>query len=581
MDLRTAPIPALADLSRIARWAVELVGVDYCYIFLLDEMQKNVPPVAHANSRLVEGEEIQLVIDTAQAVAYLTHHRGPSYIANTRGSAEATFLTTILGQVGCRAGSLVPIVDNGHVQGCLVACWAGACKFEDRELDLLLAFSRAASLALQQSRWSQETQRLRREVASLQTIISSLAQGEALEMVLNAIIEQATRLTNAEDALVLLLTEKREWFRVCARRGPGSMRLKAERITVEHSLNGLVIATGEPLVSHDVPSDPRADQERVSLLGVQSVVIVPMTICGQVIGTIAVHNKRGGPFDESDVETLRSFADQAALAIENARLMNELAKAQREIRKRHEELQHLLGRTLEMQEEERRRIAVDIHDQVLQLIIGAGYEIQAARSCCLSDPQRAREGLVLAENLLSQATAEMRQAIYGLWPATLDEVGLVPALRELLDHLRKMAGVECELKVSGEPRCLMPAAQIAAYRIVQEGLQNIERHAEAGSVHLAVRFGLRNVRIVIEDDGRGFNPERVAITSRGHLGLLGMQERARRVGGGLEIASRPGHGCKITLELPIDEGAVQWDSEVTSTEYSLGSNYDRHSRADC
>lgn len=562
VTLRTASTSALADLSRIAQWAVELARVDYCYIFLFNEMQKNTPPVARASSRPIEGDEIQLVINTAQAVAYLTRHRGPSCIANTRDSVEATFLTTILEQVGCRAGSLVPIVDNGHVKGCLIACWIEACKFDNSELDLLLAFSHAATLALQQIRSNQETQRLRREVSSLQTIISSLARGEALERVLNAIIEQATLLTNAEDALVLLLTEEREWFRVCARRGPGSMRLKAERITVEHSLNGLVIATGEPLVSHDVPSDPRADQERVSLLGVRSVVIVPMTICGQVIGTIAVHNKRGGPFNESDVETLRSFADQAALAIENARLMSELAKAQREIRKRHEELQHLLGRTLEMQEEERRRIAVDIHDQVLQLIIGAGYEIQAARSCCLSDPQRAKEGLALAESLLSQATAEMRQAIYGLWPATLDEIGLIPALRELLDHLGKVAGVKCELKVSGEPRCLMPGAQIAAYRIVQEGLQNIERHARASSVHLAVRFGLRNVRIVIEDDGKGFDPEQAAIISRGHLGLLGMRERALRAGGSLEVTSRPGHGCRITLELPIDAEPVRREGEL-------------------
>lgn len=547
------PTVSPRGIDRIARWGVDLVGLDYCSIYPLHNGQARVTPAAVAFTAAIDESEGRMLLDGAQVRQHLAEHGSTWYTAAGAMPPAPAFFTAIFSGLGCQTGAIVPITVGERVLGCLVAGRKGYSEFDYSTSELLTVLATTAGLALQQLEQLRAVRELYGEISSLKTIISSLARGDGLETVLKVIIQQAIRLTGSEDALVLLLAEEQEWFEVCASRGPGLNPLKAERITVGHSLNGLVIATQQPVISNDVPNDQRADQARVELLGVRSVTIVPMKLGSEVIGTIAVHNKRDGAFTQNDAETLKSFADQAALAIENARLMEALADARADAQDRHQKLQTLLGHILDMQEEERRRIALDIHDLVLPLFAGAGYKVQAGIAECSDGDADIKQQLHEAESLLNQAMSEMRQAIYEVWPATLDEIGLVAALEELLDHLAKSTRVRPNLKILGDADRLAPANRLVVYRVIQEALTNIQRHAHASAVRVALRFGLRNARIVVEDDGRGFDPEAISLTSERHLGLLGMRERAYRVGGELEIASRPGFGCRITLVLPLDK----------------------------
>jgi signal transduction histidine kinase len=397
------------------------------------------------------------------------------------------------------------------------------------------------------------------EAMSLETVSSALVEDQSLDAILTVIIDEAMQLLGAKDALVLLLEEGENWFQVCARAGPGLTGLTSRRMSVRDSLNGLVVTTGKPLVSNDALTDPRANQARAGRLNVHSVAIAPLRIRNRTIGTIAVHNKRVGYFSQTDVAILCSFANQAAVAIENAQLFSKLLRARDELQHKAEELQELLVQTINIQEEERRRIAADIHDRVVSRVVGALYELET----CIQLHQQSKplEGkLQLLEQLLNDAVDKTRTSIYNLWPAILDHMGLASALREVISHDQERTGIRHSLRVYGKPYRLQPPAKIAAYRIVQEALSNIHQHAAAESVSVSVRYSPQQVRITIRDDGQGFDMERVMLSPpRHHFGLIGMRERALSVGGQLCLESEPGKGSRVTLDIPV--GSVSLESE--------------------
>jgi len=172
---------------------------------------------------------------------------------------------------------------------------------------------------------------------------------------------------------------------------------------------------------------------------------------------------------------------------------------------------------------------------------------------CLQVNQRTestRGRLQMLRQLLNEAIEETRTAIYNLWPTTLDQIGLIPALRELIGRQEKVSGIRHSLRVYGPPYKLEPSAKIVVYRIVQEALNNIRQHASATSVDVLVHFSSRWLRITIRDDGKGFDVQSVMLSSTGqHFGLIGMRERALSIGGKLHVDSVPGRGCLVILEI--------------------------------
>jgi len=324
------------------------------------------------------------------------------------------------------------------------------------------------------------------------------------------------------------------------------------RLSVKDSLNGLVVKTGQPLVSHDAMTDSRANLARAQRLNVHTVAIAPLRIRDRIIGTIAAHNKRDGYFSRANVEVLCSFANQAAIAIDNAQLFNELLQTKDEIEQKARELQELLAETLNVQEDERRRIAADIHDRAVTLIVGALYEAEACARF-YQPPPGSHNQVELIQQLLNEAITKIRRSIRNLWPATLDQIGLIPSLKELLRQQEKASGISCNLQVYGSLCELPTIANVAIYRIVQESLNNICRHANAASVEVLARFSSRRIRFVIQDDGDGFDLQSVTHSSlRAHFGLISMRERALSIGGKLHIETGLGRGCQITVEIPTD-----------------------------
>lgn len=288
------------------------------------------------------------------------------------------------------------------------------------------------------------------------------------------------------------------------------------------------------------------------------------------MGLLAVEQLDHCYDEEEEPQIAMAFANHAVMAIENARLYAEIKALNEDLEARVErrtqelnqarealayqadQLRHLLSKTIHVQEEERDRIAQDIHDGISQLIMGALYETQAAKVSLAERPEVAREKLQTAQETLKQVKTEMRRIVYDLHPAVLSTSGLVPALEAYIADYQTHTGIGCSFTTSGPIRRLTPQQERAVYRIVQEALHNVAQHAGADQVWVMLAFTPETLYVTVEDNGRGFDRRVIQNPSPGHVGLISMDERAQSVGGEVDISSQPGSGTRVILRVPMD-----------------------------
>jgi signal transduction histidine kinase len=259
------------------------------------------------------------------------------------------------------------------------------------------------------------------------------------------------------------------------------------------------------------------------------------------------------------VEKAQLHADLQALNRElEARVearTRELAASQEALAEKAEHLRQMLAGERRVEERTRARVAHDLHDGVQQLIVGALFELQAAREAMISKPEVAADRCAAAQRLLRELETEMRAAIHNLRPVALDEHGLTAALRECADAFERSTGILTMLQVSGTPRRLDGDAELVAFRIVQEALNNAESHSHASHVLVRVSFRTDGVTLQVCDDGEGFEVASVGRDPRSHLGLIGMRQRAEGINASFDVRSSPGHGAVVTLILPSQGGS--------------------------
>lgn len=217
-------------------------------------------------------------------------------------------------------------------------------------------------------------------------------------------------------------------------------------------------------------------------------------------------------------------------------------------------LQHVTVRALTAQEEERKRIARELHDDTAQTLASLMIRLQLARET--ADAELRERQLEDVRNELSKAMEAVRRFAHALRPPALDEVGVVAALREHVRTLCETAGVRARVDADPVDRMLSPNAELVLYRIVQEALSNVVRHAHARSVSVQLERRPGAVVATIADNGVGFEVDQELYRHGGGLGLFGMQERAAYVGGSVSIESEPGHGTMVRVEIPVSREAT-------------------------
>src|SRR5579884_3756979 len=277
----------------------------------------------------------------------------------------------------------------------------------------------------------------------------------------------------------------------------------------------------------------------------------PLVLQGRQTGTLWLDPGPAG-LAEGNPALVRIIASQVAVAIENAKLYEE-------VRDRDALRRQLLARIVVAQEEERRRIARELHDEIGQALTALVMQLGGVAGTLPPEAAALRDRLVAIREMTSHAVGEVRRLMLNLRPAVLDDLGLVPAIRWYAEAYLRPAGIEAQVSVAGlDERGRLPEhLELAAFRLTQEALTNVVRHARATRVTIALERKDGALALSINDDGCGFDVERRARPGqRGGWGLVGMHERAALLGGNMAVSSQPGHGTSVTVTLPVGEGGA-------------------------
>lgn len=211
--------------------------------------------------------------------------------------------------------------------------------------------------------------------------------------------------------------------------------------------------------------------------------------------------------------------------------------------------QAFASKIIKAQEEERRRVAREIHDGPAQAMANIVFRAEVCERLLETDLTRSRTEIKDLQSQIRMVLKEIRKIIFGLRPMTLDDLGLVPTLRKILDTLKDRTGIIAEIRVTGEEKRLDSHIEIGLFRTVQEALNNVEKHAKAKSVLVRIDFRTTIVSASVEDDGKGFDtdPELIGEES---FGIMGMRERVALLGGEFSITSHKGKGTKVFIKVP-------------------------------
>ncbi len=380
----------------------------------------------------------------------------------------------------------------------------------------------------------QEAERRRQIAESLRDVVSILNSNHPLDEVLDYILSQAGSMLGSQAAAVYCASDRNGEVIVQAAQGlPGDELCHALRSTAQRRLEHILLTswpvtipdTAAMVVSQDDPSPEIQDLLALAppVDAYRALMAVPILIKGEVFGRLRLYYRDPRVFSDEEAELAIMFSDQVALAIETARL-REQAKQTAVI-------------------DERNRLARDLHDSVTQTIFSANLIAETLLRVWESHPEESRCGLQELHRLIQGALTEMRTLLLELRPAAIVE----KKLGELLKQLTQTASSQTRAIVTfiGEGETTLPAeVQIAFYRIAQEALNNIIKHAGANSIAVKLRSRPDSVVLQINDNGCGFHP---CVISPDHLGVSIMRERALSIGAAFALTSQPGHGTEVLI----------------------------------
>ncbi len=398
-------------------------------------------------------------------------------------------------------------------------------------------------------RLEQQIREAHQHLLALNAIASTMSQSLDLDTILNAALDKVLELMKGNTGGILLLDEESQTLSYRVYRGLSEEFVKGiAGLRLGEGIAGKAAQLGEPIYVDNISEDPRLTRSVVIKEGLRAFTSVPLQSKNKVLGVMNITSHSTRRFTPEDIQLLNSISNQIAVAIENAKLYEEV--------QRKEELRgELLNLIISTQEEERKRIARGLHDETSQVLTSLAVNLEAIIAILPSDANEAKAKLRGIQSLAVKTLDEIHKIIYELRPTLLDDLGLTAAVKWHTENYLEAAGVRVYLETAGLERRLPARLETALFRIIQEATTNIVRHADAESTSISLEFNETSIDIHIEDDGKGFDLGEVMRSRDGErgLGLLSMEERAELLGGHLSIKSRPGFGTQIAVEIPIEQ----------------------------
>ncbi len=399
---------------------------------------------------------------------------------------------------------------------------------EDEELVVLLAGQ--AAVAIENARLYEAATRWSAQLESLIEVGNALTTETDRDRLLDLIVRRLRELLDARLVTVALPAGADE-LRIAAATGEGSETLVGQTAPRADSKSGRVLSTGRSERVDSVIGDPEVNQEISRRMGARTGLWVPLTVAERVIGDLAAHDKLDMPdarFYDADLRMAETFAERAAVAVD---LTEGVAR-------------HALRRVVAAQEDERRRLARELHDEIGQALTSILLGLRALDELA---PGKEAQAAVAALRELTVSTLQgVRRLSVELRPKVLDDFGLVAALERLTETWRAATGIAIDFTARLGEAELSSESATALYRIVQESLTNIVKHAHARKISVLLTRKNESVVAVIEDDGRGFDPG----ASVDGSGLEGMRERVALLDGRLQVESAPETGTTLVVEVP-------------------------------
>jgi signal transduction histidine kinase len=409
---------------------------------------------------------------------------------------------------------------------------------EDELSRLAMAFNgMMADLAARERRL---TARLS-EMEALRLVSLQLTSTLAPDRVLHTIASSALRLVSAAEVRIFVL--ENEALDFAASVSAPSVEGRPPRTPRKNGITAMAARTGQPQVINYAAEHPLYTTPTAQVWGIEATVAFPLKQGEQVIGVLNVALNDRAAFTEDNLRILALLSDQAAIALDNARLYERLAR-------RETRLRTLAEKLAQIQEEERRLIGLDLHDGLTQLLLSANMHLDTLAALATGLEGQARAELQLGQARLRESIKEARWVVSELRPAALEDFGLLSGLRQYATELSELENWQLEFVADLGRVKLNPAIETAIFRIAQEALTNARKYASPNRVRVSLFIDHDTLVLEVRDWGRGF--EAAALTDETkRFGLTGMQERAVLLGGSFELDSRPERGTKIIARIPL------------------------------
>lgn len=275
---------------------------------------------------------------------------------------------------------------------------------------------------------------------------------------------------------------------------------------------------------------------------------VPLIVKGSAIGLFSIDKSSQNFFTDRHAQLASALAQHAALALDNALLFSQLQAA-------HENLRHLSVGIIQAQEKERQKIAIELHDQTGQALLALRAELRVLSHQLLKDPEKSQQQIDYLDQIVQDLNRDLEHLAYDLRPPILSALGPISALNQYIADFSRRMNLQVEFIYDTEIPRLPEEIELVCYRIVQEALTNIAKHASADRIDVTMNYFENLLHLVIKDNGIGFHP--TDSSSRRGFGLLGMRERLAQIDGSLEILTQPGRGTELVVTIPIRMSDVE------------------------
>jgi signal transduction histidine kinase len=387
---------------------------------------------------------------------------------------------------------------------------------------------------------------------ALSRVSAALSGLHELDAILKIGLDNVLNILNGAVGGIMLLDELSQTLFYRVYHGLSDKYAEEMRLKIGEGIAGKVAQSGRAVLLEDITSEPDAARtDLIGLEGLKAFISVPLRAKDNVLGVMNVASRVSHCFTKEDVHLLHSIGDQLGTAIEQAILQERLRKARERLRK-------LARQNLVAEEEERRRIARELHDETSQSLSGIALQLEAlAEMAAKSGNQDAQfiAGLKKVQSLTVQVHKEVSRVISNLHPTVLDTLGLVAAVRQHAKNSLQPLNINVTIDVKGTERRFPPDVEAALFRVIQGSIGNIVEHSKAKNASIVLVYQPDEFSLSISDDGQGFNVSRltdVEASGRGR-GLFSMRERIGSLGGTSGVESKVGAGTTVWAKIPMGQ----------------------------